>query len=237
MNLSDELIIAYVDGELPADQRAAVEAAAAADPQAAARLAAHRALADHVRDAYAGIALEPAPPRLVLAASSAPAGATILPFPPRKAQPRMGLWTSGAVAASVALGLVVGRLIWGGGDEWIGQDLRARGRLAQALNTQLASHQASSSIHIGVTFRSADGPLCRTFTVTRGGGFDGLACRRGGDWIVRMAVPPPAAAPGGEYRTAASELPPAVADLAQAMAAGAPLDAAAEAQAKARGWR
>jgi len=55
---------AYVDGELTADRRAAVEAWLAANPQDAARVAAWRAQADLINARYAGVAQEPIPPRL-----------------------------------------------------------------------------------------------------------------------------------------------------------------------------
>lgn len=46
-----------------------------------------------------------------------------------------------------------------------------------------------------------------------------------------------AAGPGGEYRTAASETPPAILEAAQNLMVGEPLDAKAEAAAKKAGWR
>src|SRR5215467_9343773 len=55
---------AYVDGELPADRRAAVEAWLAAHPQDAARVAAWQAQADLIKARYAGLAQEPILPRL-----------------------------------------------------------------------------------------------------------------------------------------------------------------------------
>src|ERR1700693_3531936 len=57
---------AYVDGELAADRRAAVEAWLAAHPDDAARVAAWRAQADLIRARYAGIAQDAIPPRLDL---------------------------------------------------------------------------------------------------------------------------------------------------------------------------
>ncbi|HEV2956094.1 MAG TPA: anti-sigma factor [Xanthobacteraceae bacterium] len=54
----------YVDGELPAERRAAVEAWLAAHPQDAARVAAWQAQADLINARYGGVAQEPIPPRL-----------------------------------------------------------------------------------------------------------------------------------------------------------------------------
>jgi anti-sigma factor RsiW len=60
---TDELH-AYIDGEIPADRRAAVEAWLASHPEDAARVAVWRAQADAIRARYGGVAVEPAPARL-----------------------------------------------------------------------------------------------------------------------------------------------------------------------------
>src|SRR5437660_9925908 len=57
---------AFVDGEIAADRRAAVEAWLAAHPDDAARVAAWRAQADAIRARYGAIAAEPVPARLSL---------------------------------------------------------------------------------------------------------------------------------------------------------------------------
>jgi anti-sigma factor RsiW len=62
---TDELH-AYVDGVLPADRRAAVEAWLAVRPEVAARVAEWRALSDAVRTRYGAVADEPVPPRFDL---------------------------------------------------------------------------------------------------------------------------------------------------------------------------
>jgi len=58
---------AYVDGELPADRRAAVEAWLSAHPDDMARVARWRALADSIHARYDGVAAEPLPARFNLA--------------------------------------------------------------------------------------------------------------------------------------------------------------------------
>ena len=57
---------AYVDGELPADRRDAVEAWLASHPEHAARIAHWRAQADAIRTHYDAIALEPVSARFDL---------------------------------------------------------------------------------------------------------------------------------------------------------------------------
>jgi anti-sigma factor RsiW len=57
---------AYVDGEIDADRRAAVEAWLSSHPEDAARVAAWRAQADDIRTRYGSVASEPVPARLAL---------------------------------------------------------------------------------------------------------------------------------------------------------------------------
>lgn len=61
----DELHV-YVDGELPADRRQAVETWLAAHPEEAARVAAWRAQAEAIRARYGAVVDEPVPDRLTL---------------------------------------------------------------------------------------------------------------------------------------------------------------------------
>ena len=64
MKFSDETLMAYADGELDDDQRAAIERAVGADPALAERVAQHQALRSDVFAAFA-------PGTLVLAAGAA----------------------------------------------------------------------------------------------------------------------------------------------------------------------
>jgi anti-sigma factor RsiW len=95
---------AYVDGELPADRRGAVEAWLAAHPQDAARVAAWRAQADLINARYAGVAQEPIPRRLDLDRLG-------------RVNQRRPLFAVAAVVAAFVLGGVVG---WFGRDTWAG---------------------------------------------------------------------------------------------------------------------
>lgn len=61
----DELHV-YVDGELPADRREAVEAWLLSHPDDAARVAAWRAQAEVIRARYGAVINEPVPDRLML---------------------------------------------------------------------------------------------------------------------------------------------------------------------------
>jgi hypothetical protein len=115
--------------------------------------------------------------------------------------------------------------------------LPVAGTLARALSEQLASNQPPGApVQIGVSFRSHSGDYCRTFLVREQQPLAGLACHERGSWRVE-ALARSESASAGDYRAAASALAPAIAGTLDALIAGEPLDAAAEATARARGWQ
>ena len=65
MIFSDEQLMAYVDGELDAQQRAAIDAALAQDASLSARLEQHRSLRSRLQSAHAHMLAEPVPPHLL----------------------------------------------------------------------------------------------------------------------------------------------------------------------------
>jgi anti-sigma factor RsiW len=64
--VTDDELHAYIDGEIPADRRDAVEAWLASHPEDAARVAQWRAQADAIRARYGAVALEPVSSRFDL---------------------------------------------------------------------------------------------------------------------------------------------------------------------------
>jgi len=68
---SDDALVAYLDGELDADERRHVEAWLEADPAVRERLTALAQTGELLRGAYADIVDEPVPPRLIAAARGA----------------------------------------------------------------------------------------------------------------------------------------------------------------------
>jgi len=225
MSITDETLMAYVDGELSESERLKVDSAVAADTALQERLEKHRRFRARMGGTFANVLEEPVPERLLKAAKTT----NVVPFPARRrAAPA---WA--AIAATLVVGVVAGLSVPRGPQPTIGSDLKAHGALAAALDNQLASSPARGAIvRVGLTFRSADG-YCRTFTEKT---VAGLACREGSNWKVRMAVAQDAA-PTGDYRTAASETPSAILEAAQNLMVGDPLDAKAEAAAQKAGWR
>ncbi|MDP2258574.1 MAG: zf-HC2 domain-containing protein [Caulobacter sp.] len=234
MTVTDEMLMAYVDGELSPEDRAMVDAAAAADEVLTARLARHLLLAGGLRGAFADIADEPVPGRLTALLGGGKVDSLDAARARRKT-PTWGQW--GMIAAGLVAGVMVGVSVPRGGQPMVGADMRAHGQLASALDSQLAAApEKGALVKVGLSFRTQDHRYCRTFTVTKGEGPAGLACRDSDGWAVRMAVPVEAT-PRGDYRTAGSEIPPEILEAAQAIMIGEPLDQTGEATAKAHGWR
>lgn len=234
--MTDEArLIAYVDGELDAEAHARLEAEAAADPELAGAIARHRALRDAAAGAWADVLEEPVPERLRAAASlRAPSAAGVRRLVASARLPGLLQWA--AMAACLAVGLVVGQALAVRGPLVHGPDgsLVARGALAGALSRQIGG-QAAGQIKVGLSFRTSDRLYCRTFE-SRRDRLAGVACREHGRWTARAlaAYQPPAASP--DYKMAGASASPAVLAAVDALIAGEPLDAEAEAAARARGW-
>ncbi|WP_280153209.1 hypothetical protein [Piscinibacter sp. XHJ-5] len=248
MKISDETLLAYVDDELDAAARAEVEAAIDADPELARRVEQQRSLRKLLGAAYGPVLEEPVPPRLLAAAQPPSAKPKVVALAAaresrRASEPRAGWgWAQwGGMAACLLVGVFAGRAGWfslpGEGIATQGGQLVARGSLAQALSTQLASTQAADApVRIGLSYLTRGNEYCRTFT-TRDGPVGGLACRRGSDWQLRVLAQDAAPAAGGErLRMAASPVPPAVVGVMAEQMQGSPLDAQAEREAMKKGW-
>lgn len=251
MKFSDELLIAFVNGELAEPARAAVERAVRADPAIAARVAGHRARRSRVygvvaggRDAGShgqahGCAAGAKVVQLdtVRAARNVPLPAH-LPVPAALVQPSWTRRHAFAVAAALAAGVLLGGFGWHAWQDEVGLAslsgadgaLVARGHLAKALSAQLASPGPSGRVRIGISFLAKDGKYCRSFVMDTTAG---LACRDGAQW----KIPVLAQGAAGTAWLDGSVLPPAVLDAVDARIAGTPLDNAAERAAQARGWR
>jgi hypothetical protein len=229
MSVDEETLMAFADGELSGDEAASVEAASAGDPALRDKLEAHRRLRAQLSAAFDGALAEPVPERLSGAAQ--PRAAEVVSLAERRAMK----WSArewGAMAASIAAGLVIGVGVMNTQAPMMAAvdgGLEARGALAQALDTQLASDEPGQ-VRIGLSFVSQDSNYCRTFSVTRSD-TSGLACRDGDGWTIAMT----AQGGGGEVRMAAAQ--ETILAAVDSMIAGEPLDQAAEQEARAQGWR
>ena len=230
--IDPEQLMAYVDGELDEVTAARIARAVAEDPDLAARVAAERKLRTRLAAHYAPILEAPLPDRLTAAFGQDPAADRRV-VDIGAARRRLRPWFAGglAVAASLAIGFLVGHRLEPS-PAVDGNALVADGRLAAALDMQLAATQSPDAvIRIGISFRARDGAYCRSF---RAPVIEGIACRTGSDWRLRRTIDAPAMPAAGGYRQAGSG------DLmaaAQAMMAGDPMDAAAEQTARDSGWK
>jgi hypothetical protein len=249
MQFSDEILMAYADGEVDADTRRQIETAMASDPTIAERVAKHRALRVDLGAAFGGVLDEPVPSRLLDAANSTPVAtrsATVTDLNAARAAKTGGSkpastwswpqWT--AIAASLLIGVLAGR-----------SDLRSKqsdmfattssgilatGPLSAALDDQMSGTAPRDTVQIGLTFQSKGGNYCRSFTAGVAAGF---ACREDNQWRVRALNEAGTHAAGGEYRMAGSELPPAILAAIDDVMEGEALDRAQEQAARERGWK
>jgi hypothetical protein len=232
MTYSDDTLMAYADGELDPAERAAIEQAMRTDPAIAAAVERHRALRADVAAAFAGILDEPVPARLQ-------PPAPVVSLAVEREKRRRWSWPEwGALAATLVVGVLAGRIVPGGGPAIAGNgnEVVARGELASALDRQVGGKVGGKdrgAVQVGVSFAARDGAYCRGFVM---GSSAGLACREGGQWRIPVLAEAEQTAAGG-YRQAGSALPPAVLDAIDARIADKPLDAAGEEAARARGWQ
>lgn len=247
MTYDDEIVMAYVDGELDAARRAELEAAIAGDPALARRIEQQRALRARLDVAFARVIEEPVPERLAAAARNGaqaanPGSGKVLKFPARTARAPSAPWRTRewtAMAASLLVGVLLSWRFFGssGSSAMVaGPDgLRARGELAAALDRQLASEQTGDeSVLIGLTFRARDGNYCRSF-VMRSTRTAGLACRAGGEWQIPASES--VTTSGGGMQQAGSALPPSILRIIESRMDGAALDAEGEKAAQTQAWQ
>jgi hypothetical protein len=244
MTFSDETLMAYADDELDAQTRAAVEAAMAADPEIARRVAQHKDLRGKLRLAFDKVLDEPVPDRLVATARSLPAvrrEGNVIPLR-RKSAPAWSWPQWGSIAASLVIGVIVGQLVMrssgvGPVTARNGQ-LLASGALAHALSGQLAGDQPQAAlVQIGVSFRAKSGGFCRTFVLHDASALAGMACRDKDAWRVQvLAQSEKQAGSTDGYRQASSAMPKSVLQAVDDQIEGEPLDAQGEAAARSKDW-
>jgi hypothetical protein len=236
MTFDHATIAAYVDGELDLVTAKRLERALETDAELAKAVQRELALRSKLSSHYAPVLDEALPDRLT-ALLTVSAGTNVDDSMGQRREaraafqrPAIAQW--GAMAASLALGLMIGGYALNRGSGNVsdqGGQLVASGALSDALRTQLAATQPTDAkIRIGTSFANQSGEYCRTFESPA---LDGIACNTGGAWQLRQTVSGQAAA---QYRQASAG---ALAEAAAAMMAGEPLDASQEKAAKAKGWK
>lgn len=232
MTVPDEKFFAWLDGELPPEQAALVEAEIVKSPQLARAAEQHRAMQARLKAAFDAVAEAPLPERLRPNANIIDFAAAKRPRDARRSGP-LTQWA--AIAAALAIGVFAGTLIVprnSGPAEVHGGRLYAAASINDALDTELASDPAAGPVRIGMTFRDQSGAICRTFTDPQS---SGLACRNGSRWQLRGLFAAPEGQ-SGAYRMAGG-MDPNLAALVDSTMAGDPFNGAQEKAAKAKGWR
>jgi hypothetical protein len=252
MKIPDELLAAYLDGELQGAERARIEQALQQDKRLAQRLSKQRALRARSRlDAQQH--QEPMSQRLTHFGRSitGTGSAQVIDLARVRAErkrrsersrntlSRRILLLATGVFGGMVFGVLIARFSRSGGlTEYRDGALLARGVLADALSEQLAASPASGSVvRIGLSFKTRTGGYCRTFSVRDTQTLAGLACHEQNQWRVwTLDANAPRTTTVRTTRSAAG-LPPALAQAVNDRISGAPLDSQAEISARRSGWR
>ncbi len=235
MSVTNEILMAFVDGELSPDEARRVEAELRTRPDLAAYVEQQRELRQRMHASFDAVMTAPLPSKLREAVDETRASLRWRIAHSWRNTSRRVIWISVPVSA-LAAGVIIGVLLSSHASRLMdvrGQTLVARGSLASALSNQLAAAGPAQGPQIGISFRDKNGHYCRTFSTPTMGG---VACRDAAGWNI-AALSQRSAEPNGAYGTAASAMPDIVRDAVHGMIAGAPLDAAGEARAKRQGWR
>lgn len=252
MKFPEETLMAYVDDELDAETRVAIETAMRADPELKHYVQRQQVLRAKLQATFDRVLDEPVPEHLVQTALAAPAAAPeravgdLAGARAAKAQRAVRRWALpewGAMAACLVVGLFIGQALLRSPDSsgpFATRDgqLVAQGTLEQALTNQLASNQRDSSpVLVGISFRDKAGDYCRTFVVRAGETLAGLACHENGAWQMEVLAQGGAAStsPSG-YRMAGTDLPETIFKALEAQIDGEPLDSEQEAAAQRADW-
>lgn len=283
---SDEILMAYADGELDEATARQVARACEADMALKARVDAFSRTGKGLASAFDPILDAPVPRNLIdsiyqssvsgvaAQAGAQTAGRERLSTPRPSAWARVGEWFDdllsggriggrqglGALAASSVLALVFGTALgWGihqgrfmpPADDIalvrvVDGALQASGGLATLLETaESGSSQAvagsdGARASARLTFRTASGGYCRqyVFSETKGGAYEGIACRgEDGAWVIQVHAPTSTPPPLADVIVPASGVgSPLVEAVADNLIAGDVLGKAEEAKALSARW-
>ena len=191
----DELLSAYLDGELPADGAEKLEARLAREPALAARLEALRGTGDMAREFYSALDDKPMPASVtrLLETRDEDVPDNVVPFPVRVV--RQFAQAPVAIAASVALvaGFLMNDLldevpvVTGVGEIAVAGQVAEGTALFDVLETGAGGERmllsADATAEVVLTFEDTAGDFCRQVRVdVPERRATGVACRRDGGW-------------------------------------------------------
>jgi hypothetical protein len=232
-NLTDEVLCAYLDGELSPEARTALEHQLLSEPGARVRLDRLRESDERLRRAFALPSAASADPLVRLLNADAPGN--VMPLHASRLR-RYAAPVGLALAATVA-GLAIG-FGWRGAIDAPVENSVSGLALSEKLHEALdrnASGQPRAGVMVLFTFRREDGAPCRQFDVADGVvSAEGVACR-GTDKHWQVSAWSEKSPATGGYRTAGGDESPIEA-MVDAIDATGPLSPTEETALIAKGW-
>ena len=240
--VTDEMITAWLDGEVSPQQREEIEQAVAASPQLGLRVARLSRMDLMLAPAYAETLKAPIPER----------------FEKILSRPRVPGWNFSALrsvfgnlldprplgmaAAALVVGVVAGSLLLGNQAAKAGFETTADGDLVanKEMAISLASLQSGGAVgpqavRIKLSMVDEGGNYCRQFETT---GASGLACLDSGKWKIDTLSPAKGTAVhGDQYVMADGAVDPAIAGALERLGVKEVLDQSQETAAIAAGWK
>lgn len=186
--MTEDQIIAYVDGELGPIEALRFERAMEADAALAAAVGRHRTLRDRIAGHFAPVAEEPIPARL---AATLDPSSNVVAFParPRRWSDAGGRYA--AIAATLVAGLVLGQLLPRGPAAPIGERggaIMAQGGLAAALDRDLAAAPGREATGSASASSAATGAIAGPSAAMPARGWVAMG-RRAGRWSASSPGP------------------------------------------------
>jgi hypothetical protein len=211
MGITDQLLMAYVDGELSPDLASLILSRMEAEPDLLDRLEQHQQLRRDLSEAFGPDTGEPLPPTLtdLLAQEGAKLRAS-------SARPLRGLafrhvdsvWpVCAAAAAAAVIGVGVSEALHMNDPLALSNGrIVAAGPLARSLEHNLAADAAGAGARIMASFEDRSGRYCRVFEAAGSGHEDGVACKHDGRWQLVALANTAGSEPSSGYRQASSAL-------------------------------
>ena len=239
--VTDEMITAWLDGEVSPQQRQEIEEAVAASPELGRRVARLSQMDRMLAPAYAATLKAPIPKRFEAILARPRASAWSLSglrsvfgglLEPRQ----LGMAAAALIVGVVAGGLLLSAPVKPGFVTTSDGDLIANNEMAISLaSLQSGDAAASHAVRIKLSMIDAEGSYCRQFETSDSAG---LACLEGGTWKVDTLSPAkPAAGQGDQYVMADGAVDPAIAAALDRRGVKQLLDRTQEASAIASGWK
>lgn len=237
-NITDEMITAWLDGEVSPKERQAIEAAISASPDLGMRVARLSRADRMLAPAYAETLSAPIPKRF-----------DDLLAEPKAVAPRASIWSQlgqmlaprpmAIAAASLVFGIAIGGLVLSRAAGGPAFEAAADGQLVanhqMAINLASAQSGGEGALRVRLSMVDDAGQYCRQFETASAAG---LACLEGGKWMVDTLTSGGGSANAdGLYVMADGSPDPAIAAALQRRGIRELLDRDQETAAIAAGWK